>query len=208
MNPIIVINLKTYSAGKEVLRLVKVIESFDKKIIVGAQAVDIFNLSKNTKLEVYSQHVDFCTKGRNTGYILPSSVKENGGKGVFLNHSEHKLDFNTIKNTTKLCKSLKLKVMIFAGSLSEAKKLDKLNPDYLIYEPPELVAGKRSVAEAKADLILKISKVLKSKFLVGAGIKSKEDVEVCLKQGAKGVALSSAITTAKNPKVKLKEIFS
>ena len=54
----------------------------------------------------------------------------------------------------------------------------------------------------------KISKKLKMKFLVGAGIHTKEDVKVAMKLGAAGIAISSAITKAKNPGKKLKELIN
>lgn len=207
MKSLIVINLKTYQFGKDALKLAKVIEKVNKKIIVCAQASDIYRISKKTKLKVYAQHVDFGTPGRNTGFILPEAVKANGAIGVCLNHSEHPLEFKQIKLATIRCKELKLKVMLFAKDVAEAKKLERLNPEYVIIEPPELVSGKISVAEAKPDLIKKIRKSLKGKFLVGAGIHSRKDVLISSKLGASGVALASAVTTSKKPSKVLKELL-
>ena len=205
--PTIIINLKTYKQGASVLKLCKVIESVDKNIIVGAQAEDISTLSKKTKLKIYAQHSDYQEPGRNTGFILPEGLKAMGAKGAFLNHSEHRIDFKIIKKTVKACKDEKLKVAIFAKDLKQAKKLKKLRPDLLIIEPPELVAGKISVSKAKPDLIKTVAKKLKAPFLIGAGIKTNEDLKIATKLGASGIALSSAITKAKNPKKKLKELL-
>lgn len=207
MKSLMVINLKTYQFGKNALKLAKIIQKVNKKIIICVQASDIYRISKETKLKIYAQHVNFETPGRNTGFILPEAVKANGAIGVCLNHSEHPLDFKQIKLTTERCKKLKLKVMLFAKDVPEAKKLEKLNPKYVIIEPPELVSGKISVAEAKPDLIKKIRKALNGKFLVGAGIHSNKDVLISSKLGASGVVLASAVTTAKNPKKVLKELL-
>jgi triosephosphate isomerase len=207
MKSLLLINFKTYQFGSDALKLAKKIERIDKNILISVQATDIYKISKETNLKIYAQHVDYKIPGRNTGFILPEAVKANGAKGVCLNHSEHSLDFKTIKDTIERCKKLKLKVIIFAKNISEAKKLEKLNPEYIIIEPPELVSGKISVAQAKPDLIKKIKKALKSKFLVGAGIHSREDVLISEKFGANGVALSSAITKSKNPEKKLKQIL-
>ena len=206
MKPLIVVNLKTYQQGKNVLKLAKIIQKVDRDIVIGAQAADIYELSKQTKLKIYSQHVDSCEPGRNTGFILPESVKLDGAIGTFLNHSEHRIPFNIIKETVARCKKLKLKILIFVKDLSEAKKIEKLKPDYIVIEPPELIAGKISVSEAKPELISKIHKALKSKFLVGAGVHSNQDLKIAMKLGASGIALSSAITAAKNPKKVLKEL--
>ncbi len=208
MKPLIVINFKTYQQGKKAIALAKKIEKVDKNIIVGVQASDIYEIAKATKLRVYSQHLDFFKPGKHTGSILPEAIKKDRAKGTFLNHSEHPLKFSVLKKTIKRCKNLNLKTAVFAKNLTEAKKIKKLKPDYLIIEPPELVGGKVSVSKAKPDLIEKIAKELKTKFIVGAGIHNKEDVKIAMKLGASGIAISSAITKAKNPEKKLRELCS
>ena len=207
MKPLVVVNLKTYQQGKKAIALAKKIEKVDKNIIIGVQASDIYEIAKATKLKIYAQHVDSQKPGKNTGYILPEAVKKDGAKGTFLNHSEHPLKFPVLKKTIKRCKSLSLKTAVFAKNLKEAKKIQKLKPDYLIIEPPELVGGKISVSKSKPNLIKKIAKELKTGFLVGAGIHTKEDVKIAMKLGASGIAVSSAITKAKNPGKKLREFL-
>jgi len=207
MKPVIVINMKTYHQKKWVIKIAKIIEKIDKDVIIGVQPTDIYEISKKTKLQVYSQHVDYFYPGRNTGFILPESIKENGAVGTFLNHSEHRLNFETIKKTVARCKKLKLKTLVFSKDLNEAKKIEKLKPDYIVIEPPQLIAGKISVSEAKPDLIKKTSEFLKSKFLVGAGIHSRKDIERSVELGAVGVAFSSIITTSKNPEKKIRELL-
>ncbi|MFH1521852.1 MAG: triose-phosphate isomerase [archaeon] len=207
MKPLIIINLKTYKQGIEVIKLAKIIENIDDKIIVGAQATDIYRLSQNTKLQIFCQHSDFQDVGRNTGFILPEAIKSNGAKGVFLNHSEHRIKFDEIKKTIIRCKKIGLKTAIFVNDLKQALEIKKLKPDYLIIEPPELVAGKVSVSKSKPELIKKIKEKLKYDFIVGAGIKTNEDIEIAMKLGAKGIAVSSAITQAKNPAKKLREFL-
>ena len=208
MKPLIVINFKTYKQGKQVLELAKVIEKISKDIIIGIQASDVEEVAKKTKLRVYAQHVDWQKSGRHTGYILAETVKKDRGVGSFLNHSEHKLRFSVLKKTIKRCKQVDLKTMVFASSLGEAKKIQRLKPDYLIIEPPELVGGRVSVSKASPELIKKISKKLRARFLVGAGIHCAEDIKVAMKLGASGIAISSAVTKAKNPKKKLKELLT
>jgi triosephosphate isomerase len=208
MKPLIVINLKTYQQGDKAIAIAKKIEEVDKNIIVGVQASDIYEIAKRTKLKVYAQHVDYFEPGRNTGYILPEAVKKDKGVGTFLNHSEHKLSYETLKKTIARCKKIGLKTLVFANSLKEAEKVQKLHPDYLAIEPPELVGGKKSISKEKPELIKKIKKKIKMKFLVGAGIHTREDVITACKFGATGIAISSAITKAKNPEKKLRELIN
>ena len=205
MKPLIVINFKTYKQGKAAIKLAKVIEKVNRSIIIGVQASDIYKIAKATKLKVYAQHVDWQKPGRHTGFILPEAVKKDKSAGSFLNHSEHKLSPGILRKTIKRCKKIGLKTMVFASSLGEAKRIQRLKPDYLIIEPPELVAGKISVSKAKPELIEKIAKKLKTRFLVGAGIHTSEDIKKALELGASGIAISSAITKAKKPGKKFTE---
>jgi len=202
--PIIVINLKTYQQGKKAIELAKKIERVDKNIILGVQASDVYEIAKKTKLKVYAQHVDYFEPGRATGYTIPEAVKKDGAVGTFLNHSEHKLNFEVLKKTIERCRKLKLKTLVFAGSVKEAEKVQKLKPNFLVIEPPELVGGKKSVSKEKPGLIKNIKKKLKMNFLVGAGINSREDIDIAMKLGASGVAFASVITTARNPEKVLK----
>lgn len=204
---ITIINFKTYKQGESVVKLAKKIEKLDKGIIVGLQASDIEEVAKKTKLKVYCQHVDYFGKGRNTGYIIPESVKVDGAKGTFLNHSEHRLKLDVLRKTIKRCKKIGLKTAVFAGSLNEAKKIKTMKPDLLIVEPPELVAGKISVSNAKPELIKRISETLKTRFLVGAGIHTRKDVEIALKLGSSGIAVSSSVMKAKDPIAELKNLL-
>lgn len=205
MKPIIVINLKTYKSGKNVDFLVNEIQKVDSRIIIGVSSLDLGFLQK-IKNPLYLQHVDSIDPGRNTGFVVPENAKKRGAKGVFLNHSEHRIDFKELKKSLGLCKKLKLKVLVFVNDSNMAKKVDKLEPDYLVYEPPELVAGNKSVTNAKPEVIKKITHAVKSKVLVGAGIKTKQDIDLALKYGAKGVAFASVITSAKNPRKVLKDL--
>ncbi|MEM0465369.1 MAG: triose-phosphate isomerase [Candidatus Pacearchaeota archaeon] len=205
--PIVIVNFKTYKQGWETLELANIIESVDRDIIVGLQATDIYRVSSSTRLSCYCQHVDYMKPGRNTGFILPESVQKNGGVGSFLNHSEHSLSIDEIKKTIIRCKEVGLKTAVFANSFEQAKKIEEFSPDYLIYEPPELVAGEISVSSAKPEVISKICKTSKIPVLVGAGIRTHKDVLKSIELGSYGIAISSAITIAKDPKSVLKELL-
>ena len=207
MKSIFVINFKTYKKGEDVLKLAKIAVKVDRKIIVGVQAPYLKEVALGTKLRVYAEHVDYFEPGRNTGFLLPEDVKAAGAVGTFLNHSEHKLEFEVLKKTVARCKKVGLKVIVFASSLQEAKKIEKLKPDYLAYEPAELVGGNVSVSTAKPDAVKKIASSLKMPFLVGAGIKARKDVETSLKLGASGIAVASGITKARNPGKEIRDLM-
>ena len=86
------------------------------------------------------------------------------------------------------------------------KKL-RPRPEFVAYEPPELIGGKVSVAEAKPEAVSRIVKLLPDyQIIIGAGVKNADDVKKALKLGAKGVLVSSAVVRAKDPEKKLLEL--
>ena len=117
-------------------------------------------------------------------------------------------DNQTLDFLIQLCKKLKLKTLVFAKDLNEALKVEKLKPDYLVFEPPELVGGNKSVSSAKPQLIKKISENLKMNFLVGAGIKTKSDIDTAIMLGASGIVISSVVANSTNPLKNLRRILS
>ena len=92
--PIIITNFKTYetASGENALRLAKIHEKVAKEtgvsFAVAVSALDIFNISKNVSIPVFSQHLDPAGLGGFTGQIPAESAKEAGGAGTLLNHSE------------------------------------------------------------------------------------------------------------------------
>lgn len=214
----IFINFKTYKEGTGVnaLELLKVVEEIvhetQIKIIPVVQATDVREAVQTVNLEVWVQHVDAVEFGAHTGYILPEAVVEDGAYGTFLNHSEHKFaDFEILKKAHERAKSVGLKTLIFAADLEELKRVCGLEPDFASYEPPELVGSKTtSVSQAKPDIIAKAVETTNAKnlpLIVGAGIKSEEDIRVSLKLGATGFAIASSIVTAEDPKKELLELI-
>lgn len=205
--PVVVVNFKTHKSGKDALKLAKAIEKFDKDIIVGVSPCDVYLISNKSKLKVYCQHVDYFSPGKNTGFVVAEAVKASGASGVFLNHSEHKLSYYVLERTILRCKEAGLKTMVFAADLDEVMKIKKLMPDCIIIEPPFLIAGDVSISSAKPELISEVARNLKRDFLVGAGIKTSDDVRKALELGASGVAVCSAIAAAENPSKALKEML-
>jgi triosephosphate isomerase len=205
MRPVYIINFKTYreSSGRNALKLAKICDNVAKKrkarVIVCLQPADIC-VSKKVSVPVFAQHIDPVEQGQTTGYIIAEDVKADGASGTLLNHSEHKLQFAKLKKAVQICRKNKLKIVICASTPAEAKKVSALKPDYIAIEPPELIGGKVSVSEAKPEIILKTTKLIrKIPVLCGAGIHQREDVAKAIKLGAKGILVASAVVKAKNP---------
>ena len=214
----IFVNFKTYEQGTGVaaLSLVRILEEVAHetqiKVIPVVQASDIKEIVQISTLEIWTQHIDFVEYGAHTGAILPEAVVEDGATGTFLNHSEHKFpDFENLRKANQRAKDVGLKTLVFAGDLGELKKVVELKPTYVAYEPPELVGSKTtSVAQEKPEIIsqaVEISREQELPLIVGAGIKSAQDVRISLEQGATGVAVASDIVTAKEPKKEVLDLM-
>lgn len=212
------VNFKTYkeSSGFRGLELLEKIEEASEesqtKVIAVLQALDIREATVSSNLEIWAQHIDPVEYGAHTGAILAESVLADGASGTFLNHSENKYESRkSLEDIIVRCRELNLKTLVFAADLKELREILKLKPDFVAYEPPELVGSKTSsVAEAKPEVIAKaveLSHDARIPLIVGAGIKSQKDVKVSVGLGADGVAVASDIVKARDPKKETLELL-
>lgn len=212
----IFVNYKTYeeSSGDKALELTKIIEEVSRdsqiKIIPVVQSLDLKEIASNSSLEIWIQSVDPVDFGAHTGSVLPKEVLEAGAKGTFLNHSENKIEnYDALKETVKLCREVGLKTLVFAADLEELKRNLDTNPDYISYEPPELVGTTTSVSSAKPQIISEAANVAKDAgipLIIGAGIHTQEDIKKGLELGAAGFAIASGIVKSQDPKKELMEL--
>lgn len=217
MKPLILLNFKTYpeAAGKKALALAKKLEKVKSnkyQIVIAPSLPTLKEVASRTSLTVYSQHTDLAGLGAYTGRVSAQELKNIGVQGTLLNHSERKIPFSILKKIAADCKKQKLTVVICASSLEETKQVAKLVPDYLAYEPPELIGGNVSVTKAKPEIIARAVKLVgkispKTKVLCGAGVQSREDIKKALQFGTKGVLIGHAVPKAKDPAKFLKGLL-
>ena len=214
----IVFNFKTYreASGKKAVEIARLCEKYSKKykvkIGVAPQFLDIPLVKKNSKVIVFSQHVDPVISGRYTGSISFDSLIKHGIKYSLLNHSEKKVSIDTIKKVFEISRKLKFNLFILASSIEEARKIAKLNPWGIGFEPPELIGTGRSVSKTEPEVVKKFVKIVrsankKSKLFCGAGITNGEDVKVALELGVDGVLVASAFVKSKSKEKLLKEFL-
>ena len=212
----IFVNYKTYEAGtgQRVVALTRVLEEVAHasqiKIIPAVQAADIKEVVAATTLEVWVQKIDPVEFGANTGAIIPEAVFEDGAMGTFLNHSEARFaSFDELAKASDRAKEVGLKTLIFAKDIEELKDICSLAPNYVAYEPPELIGGTISVASARPEVIREAHEVASAAgapLIVGAGVHSREDVKKSLELGAVGVAVASNIMKAEDPRQELMDL--
>lgn len=213
--PILMINFKAYaeSTGKNALELAKICEKIaikeDVNIIICPQFMDIPVIARKVKIPVFAQHIDPIEPGAFTGHISAFSIKEAGAKGTLLNHSEKKMIFDSLSLCISMAKKYSLITVCCERDVTRACAIAQLKPDFIAIEPPELIGGDLSVSTAKPTLISDGVKACgKIPLLVGAGIKTAEDVRRALKLGAKGVLLASGVVKASDKEKAILELIS
>ena len=216
----IFVNFKsTYKGtGESAQTLAKIMQNAQKEtgveIIAAVHDLDASRVREIYKGDVWLQHADIPSEYGGTGKTCCETISELGYHidGVFLNHSEHRYaQFEQIVNTVNDAKKFGIKTLVFAALEFEVERACQMNPNYVAYEPPELVGSTTtSVADAHPESIKKAAEICKkynTPLIVGAGVHSKKDVVTSLELGAAGIAVSTDIVKAENPAKELKELI-
>ena len=216
MEKTVIINLKHYhvaSGGhceKFLSNFIGMEPPADTRVIFALNPID-FRLARNfPELEFYAQHVYPVDYGASTAHYSIESLMDLGIAGSLLNHSEMRVDERTISKTMDKANAMGFPIVICAESAIEAEKFSPLRPEFIAYEPPELIGGNISVTSAEPEIIMdvveKCSK-LTMQVLVGAGVKNNGDMRKSLELGARGVLVASGIVLADNPLLSLTSLI-
>jgi len=214
MEPIIVVNLKTYpeASGKSALNIAKIAESIVKetgrKIIIAPPQPDLALICSSVSI-----HVDNVKPGNTTGFVPPESAKAAGAKGTIINHSEHRLVHADIEELVERCKALGLVTIVCTNNIRVSRATAMFHPDYVAVEPPELIGGNVSVTDANPEIVSGAAAAIRSVaegvgILTGAGVKNGRDVAKAIELGTDGVLLASGVAKAKDPKAVLLDLIS
>ncbi len=212
--PIFITNFKTYeqAVGLKAIELAKIHEKVaidtGKSIGVAVAAADIYRVSQAVNIPVFAQHVDPVDYGSFTGHILPQNIRNAGAIGTLLNHSERRVDPEILSQSTTCAQKASLVRVMCAENPDEVESLAALDPDFLAFEPPELIGSSdKSVSSEAPDSIREsVERSLGIPVLVGAGINSPEDIRVAMELGANGFLVASAIVKAADPEAALTEL--
>jgi len=213
--PIWITNFKYHenATGQKGLDLAKihqkVAQSTGASIGIAPGIVDLQMITDAVSIPVFAQHVDGITHGSHTGKILPQAVHDAGAVGTLINHSEKRIDLEILKEALSCAKKAGLCRILCAENPAEVEAFAALEPDFIAFEPPELIGSTdQSVASSKPESIEASVKVANGiPLLVGAGINSPEDVRISLELGAQGFLVATAITKAKDPEKALRSFL-
>jgi len=208
--PLLITNFKTYESatGIKALELAKLHEEIAKEFgvnfAVSPQVMDIWMVASQVDIPVFAHHFDAVTHGQFTGHILPEALKAAGADGSLLNHAEKRVTFSVLADSLNRAREVGFFTVVCARDLKEAEQIAALKPDAVAIEPPELIGGNVSVSTASPEIIKEAVQRIKGvPVIVGAGIKTPEDIEIALKLGAKGVLVASGVTRAADPRAVL-----
>ena len=205
----IIVNYKAYeqAIGDNSEKITQELEegAEGEEVIVCPQTADLNRI--DTDLSVYSQHLDGVDAGSHTGSNQVKAVKDAGAAGTLINHSEKRLDDEDIEAAVDKANEKGLTTVVCAQTPEECAKFSEFEPDYIAFEPPELIGGDTSVSKAEPGLIKEaVEESGKIDTLTGAGIKTREDVEKSIELGCKGVLIASGVVKSENIKNKIQEL--
>ncbi len=213
VRPIVIVNFKTYNdaTGKQAIILAVACEraaiKYKIDIRLAVQATDLAAVTQSVSLPIYSQHVDDIAPGQSTGWLTIAAIKAAGAKGSLLNHAEHRLDKSTITHTAKLLQAENLDAIVCVENVRRLQDLKNVSATMFCIEPPELIGGNISITNAQPKIIKDAVAATKKPLLIGAGVKTNDDLAIALKFGCSGILIASGIVLAKNKEQALKELL-
>lgn len=194
-------------AAQKVAHMLKV------KTVVAPPPPSLSLVAQNLDIPVFCQHLDDMQAGQSTGFFVPELARSFGASGSILNHSEHRLEYQTIRSLVQTLRKLDMVSVVCARTPDEAAELARLNPNFIAIEPPELIGSGKAVSKENPKVILDTVKLVSensdsTRVICGAGIVDKSDVRSAVALGVIGILVASGIVKAKSWYEKILELGS
>ena len=214
-NPLI-INFKNYEevSADGAIRLGEtarqVAEKLQVEIILAPPHPALALIAKEIEIPVICQHVDDEKMGPSTGFTVPEIAKSYGAIGSLINHSEHRIEMNSIASLVKRLRRLGMVSIVCAQEPQEVVEISTFEPDFIAIEPPELIGSGKAVSKENPTVITKSIEGAgsRSRIICGAGISDKEDVSKAMELGSQGILVASGVTKATSWDKKITELAS
>jgi triosephosphate isomerase len=214
-NPLI-INFKNYEevSADGAIRLGetarKVAEEIQVEIILAPPHPVLALIAKEVEIPVICQHVDDEKMGPSTGFTVPEIAKSYGAIGSLINHSEHRIEMNSIASLVKRLRRLGMVSIVCAQEPQEVVEISTFEPDFIAIEPPELIGSGKAVSKENPTVITKSIEGAgsRSRIICGAGISDKEDVSKAIELGSQGILVASGVIKATSWDKKITELAS
>lgn len=189
------VNFKQYAGGEKALDLARICRTVARqsrvRVVALPQVADLAGCVK-TGVECWTQYYDPAARGH---------------KGTLLNHSDYPLSWEQLTSQLQMAKDQKLIVCVCAASAPQATRVATLAPDFVAYEPPQLIGSRdKSVSSARPQTVKRLVEQVNVPLLVGAGIHSAADVRVGRQLGARGFLVATDVVLAADPARQLQEL--
>ncbi|UCE10142.1 MAG: triose-phosphate isomerase [Candidatus Thorarchaeota archaeon] len=216
--PVIAVNFKTYpqATGAKAVLLAKACEKaseeFGVSAVVAPQVSDLYRVSQEVNIPVFSQHMDPGDPGRFTGHVLGETLLESGCSGTLLNHSENRMQLADIEASVRKAEKLDLYTIVCTNNPQVSVAAASIGPSAVAVEPPELIGTGISVSQAQPEVISGTVEKIRAVnpdvvILCGAGISNGDDVLAASKLGSQGVLLASAVAKSDKPEEVLADLM-
>ena len=196
--------IKLAEAAREVAEKLKI------EIAVAPPQPALALIAKKIQIPVICQHIDNEKMGPSTGFIVPEIAKSYGTIGSLINHSEHRIEMNSIASLVERMRKLGMVSIVCAQEPNEVVEISTLQPDFIAIEPPELIGSGRAVSKENPAIITKSIQGAgsRSSIICGAGITDKDDVAKAMELGSQGILVASGIIKANSWEKKIAELAS
>lgn len=214
-NPLI-INFKNYEevSADGAIRLGQtarqVAEKLQVEIILAPPHPALALIAREIEIPVICQHIDDEKMGPSTGFTVPEIAKSYGAIGSLINHSEHRIEMNSIASLVKRLRRLEMVSIVCAQEPQEVVEISTFEPDFIAIEPPELIGSGKAVSKENPTVITKSIEGAgsRSRIICGAGISDKEDVSKAMELGSQGILVASGVIKATSWDKKITELAS
>ncbi len=212
----LIINFKNYEevSADRAIKLAEatreVAEKLKIEIVVAPPQPALALIAKKIQIPVICQHVDNEKMGPSTGFVVPEIAKSYGAIGSLINHSEHRIEMNSIASLVERMRKLGMVSIVCAQEPHEVVEISTFHPDFIAIEPPELIGSGRAVSKENPAIITKSVQGAgsRSSVICGAGITDKDDVAKAMELGSQGILVASGIVKADSWERKITELAS
>ena len=214
-NPLI-INFKNYEevSADGAIRLGQtarqVAEKLQVEIVLAPPHPVLALIAREIEIPVICQHIDDEKMGPSTGFTVPEIAQSYGAKGSLINHSEHRIEINSIARLVERLRRIGMVSIVCAQEPHEVVEISTFEPDFIAIEPPELIGSGRAVSKENPTVITKSIEGAgsRSRIICGAGISDKEDVSKAMELGSQGILVASGVIKATSWEKKITELAS
>ena len=216
MNNPLIINFKNYEEVSadgaitlgETAR--QVAEKIQVEIVLAPPHPVLALIAREIEIPVICQHIDDEKMGPSTGFTVPEIAQSYGAKGSLINHSEHRIEINSIARLVERLRRIGMVSIVCAQEPHEVVEISTFEPDFIAIEPPELIGSGRAVSKENPAVITKSIEGAgsRSRIICGAGISDKEDVSKAMELGSQGILVASGVIKATSWEKKITELAS